>query len=146
MHTVYINAISDAGVFSQDLALRKTIVANGYRLETMMASLYDAISQMMVHRWKSVYLFDSEGADTTEASGGEAEGTSNDAEAKLQLILCESLMIEPSEYHTDAPWVEYGADSLMAVELATKIKRSLGLSITQMEILNGMSTARLLGR
>ena len=65
-------------------------------------------------------------------------------EERTKKKLGELLQLPSDAVDLNKPMTHYGVDSLMAMELITWSSKELGLGVTQLEVLNGMTAASLL--
>ena len=65
-------------------------------------------------------------------------------EQRIKRKLGELLQLPSDEIEVDKPMTHYGMDSLMAIELITWASKELGLRITQLEVLSGITAGSLL--
>ncbi|XP_035669035.1 highly reducing polyketide synthase 40-like [Branchiostoma floridae] len=61
---------------------------------------------------------------------------------QLGQILC----MPPSQIDPDQPMINYGVDSLMAVDIVNWMNKNFDLSVSQLDILGGMTTTTLVGK
>ena len=64
-------------------------------------------------------------------------------EEKIKKKLTELLQVPAEVIDLNQPMTNYGVDSMMSIELATWASRELGLGITQLEVLGGLTAASL---
>jgi len=73
---------------------------------------------------------------------------SNVTEQQFQQTVCGKLSnllgLPLDDVDIQKPMTDYGVDSLMAVELVNWIKKEIGINVSQLDILGGMTTASLL--
>ncbi|XP_078679916.1 putative polyketide synthase 1 [Branchiostoma floridae x Branchiostoma belcheri] len=61
---------------------------------------------------------------------------------QLGQILC----MPPDQIDPDQPMINYGVDSLMAVDIVNWMNKNFDLSVSQLDILGGMTTATMVGK
>ena len=64
-------------------------------------------------------------------------------EEKIKKKLTELLQVPSEVIDLNQPMTNYGVDSMMSIELTTWASRELGLGITQLEVLGGLTAASL---
>ena len=64
-------------------------------------------------------------------------------EEKIKKKLTELLQVPSEAIDMNQPMTNYGVDSMMSMELTTWASRELGLGITQLEVLGGLTVASL---
>ena len=64
-------------------------------------------------------------------------------EEKIKKKLTELLQVPSEAIDMNQPMTNYGVDSMMSIELATWASRELGLGITQLEVLGGLTAASI---
>jgi NADPH:quinone reductase-like Zn-dependent oxidoreductase/acyl carrier protein len=64
----------------------------------------------------------------------------------VTLIVARLFSVDPKTIDPSAPLTGLGLDSLMAVELASTLKKSFGIQTTQMELLGGMSIEKIVSK
>lgn len=69
--------------------------------------------------------------------------TAEKLEEQIKKKLGELLQLPSDAVDMNQPMAHYGVDSLMSMELTTWASKELGLGITQLEVLSGMTAASL---
>lgn len=69
--------------------------------------------------------------------------TSEMVEERIKKKLGNLLQISSEALDLNQPMTNYGVDSLMAIELITWASKELGLSVTQLEVLSGLTAVSL---
>ena len=64
-------------------------------------------------------------------------------EKRIKRKLGEMLQLSSETIDLNQPMIHYGVDSMMSVELTAWASKELGLGVTQLEVLNGMTAASL---
>ena len=64
-------------------------------------------------------------------------------EEKIKKKLTELLQVPSEAIDMNQPMTNYGVDSMMSMELTTWASRELGLGITQLEVLGGLTVESL---
>jgi len=69
--------------------------------------------------------------------------TVENLEERIKKKLSEMLQLPSESVDMNRPMTHYGVDSMMSIELTNWASKELGLDITQLEVLNGMTAASL---
>ncbi|XP_033642848.1 highly reducing polyketide synthase easB-like [Asterias rubens] len=72
--------------------------------------------------------------------------SSEDKERQIRRKMGEILSMNPQDINLKKPMVNYGVDSMMAVEMVSWASNELGLAITQMEVFSGITAEGVLER
>ena len=88
----------------------------------------------------------ADGPKTAESGRVADEVSASEAEGALRGKLAELLLVPAASLDPGQPLVNYGVDSLMAVELVTWAAGALGVTVSQLDILSGMTAAQLLAK
>ncbi|XP_033103364.1 phthiocerol synthesis polyketide synthase type I PpsC-like [Anneissia japonica] len=67
-----------------------------------------------------------------------------DVEKSVKLKMSKMLCVEPDTIDVNQPMINYGVDSLMAVEMVTWASKELNVVVSQLDILGGITTKVLL--
>ena len=70
--------------------------------------------------------------------------TVEELQKRIKRKLGEMLQLSSEAIDLNQPMIHYGVDSMMSIELTAWASKELGLGITQLEVLNGMTAASLI--
>ncbi|XP_022090003.1 highly reducing polyketide synthase azaB-like [Acanthaster planci] len=94
---------------------------------------------------KNMLKFHHLAAHNSKSSGGEARCLdAADLEASVKSKMAELLCMPEESIDVTQPMVNYGVDSLVALEMVNWATNQLGVTISQLDILGGITTAALL--
>ncbi|XP_038068692.1 highly reducing polyketide synthase azaB-like [Patiria miniata] len=95
--------------------------------------------------YKHMLKFHHLAAHNSKSSSGEACCLdSADLEASVKSKMAELLCMQEESIDVSQPMVNYGVDSLVALEMVNWATNQLGVTISQLDILGGITTAALL--
>ncbi|XP_038078965.1 lovastatin diketide synthase mokB-like [Patiria miniata] len=96
---------------------------------------------------KDMLKFHHLAVPNSKSSGGEARVLdAADLEASIKSKMAELLCMSEESIDVSQPMVIYGVDSLVALEMVNWATNQLGLSISQFDILGGLTTAAFLDK
>jgi NAD(P)-dependent dehydrogenase (short-subunit alcohol dehydrogenase family)/acyl carrier protein len=153
-HVINMGAVGDVGVLATDFLVRMTLQAKGWYSPIYVSEICTAIHKILLSDvvqhipLPNVLFTDSipiyshfshlikyQPKKTTETSVSEVT-EENISKAISQLLDVQS--IDPKQ-----PLVNYGADSLLSVDISVMLKQRFGIAVSQMEILGGLTIQQI---
>ncbi|XP_038061904.1 hybrid PKS-NRPS synthetase pytA-like [Patiria miniata] len=127
------------------LKMLQRLIETGYEKPVICLANQDWSTTMQFCHSSSMKFRHLAGCGPTHSPGTSAvEKTVEDVEGALKEKLAELLFVSANSIDIQQPMINYGVDSLMAVEVVTWAATTLNVSISQLDVLSGITTAELL--
>ncbi|XP_041377366.1 highly reducing polyketide synthase alt5-like [Gigantopelta aegis] len=162
---IQLGAVTGAGILKSNMVAGEILKARGLlplHVDEVVSNL-DQLVQQKEHpviayanmNWNTLQTHVYEGCPQFTNLHKMSDGSGQDSDVKVsredlalrvKKKLSSLLDMPESDVHLSRPMVEYGVDSLMAVEMVNWLNRELGITVSQLDILGGVRTDTLLDK